>query len=1324
MRPKPDPHPLSKLARRAHRTAVHRRWIKRGIVGGAFLLVVGVGGLYLARGALTRSLALSRLESALGYEAECSSAEILPSGHVSLPGLSLRAPGVDGEAGEILVARRVELAIDWTQALFSPSDAVTSVRLIDPVFRVSVDVESAELNLGSGGGGGASTPGALPPVSVERARLVFGEHGEGWFAPLHEIAISGSMRPHQTESGVYELQLTEEALAGRSPAVLEGEIDLRDGDGRLALRDVDFAALRSAGVRPRVETLLRRLRIGGRLPLATLRYESDGSFLIKAELTNVDVLAPVPVRNPEAAGVPDQLMNLSGVTGLIEIKPSGLEANLVGLFEDLDARVIIETDGFSPSADASAEVVISDYRWGPTPALLPFAPGLAAEFVQRFSGPEATINGRVRVAQENGVAGASGIFTWRDGSAAFEDFAYPLSGINGRMTFDGTGVYITEMRGVGPTGADVGAQITAVPPGDDAEIEANIVAVNVPADRYLFEAIGGARGETLAELFTGESSHGVTPGGTLRLEIDVYKRGGEHGEWGWDVRAESPELGIRAAKLGYPLFARGFSLALDREDAVAEIADLAGPTGLRGRARVEVPMRGSSGLSPSGTFEIDEAPVDDLLLSAVTTAMPEAGEALEGRRVAGTVGAVGSFTINENGDPDVLGDVVLRGVSVRSARGDAGLEGINGTLSLGAERIQLAARGEAAGGVAAEVEGQLQRESGAWSMSASLDGANFTPEAQRAVASLHEGVGEAFSGAVEEWGLGGRVNAFVSLASAGGGLDEGVEWSVDVTDFSEASLALDGQRVELDGTRGVIGVSADGLRFDGVRATARVDASSVGELGLEGRTPSAGEDTRLAAAGRGVRLESPVVRALATRWGGDGVKQAVSEADPAGVADVSVEVLGRADGAVAVSGRLEPRSLEITRDGSRASFSEATGAAVFDAGGLRFEGLRLRADGWDLLLDGAYREGSGFTGEVDMTAEGMSPDLLASLPADAAGAVRAIELEIGEGGELWATGDVGDASELVIGFREASFTLGAPVDRATGRLTLRQDDEGRRVGELDLETFRAATVPMARGRARLEWSEDQRTVHVPYLEAECAGGVIRGQARLAPTDGHGTEREYLVDVRCADVPLAWIVERPEGEARPEASLPARGLIGGQLRVRGIVGGDGSRRVGRGFFTINGGEVVRLPLLTPVFELMNLQPPVGERLTDAAIEFGLAGDRLIFDRLYVQSDSLVVSAAGEARLDTGTLDLAVRTHGRARIWLLSDLIDAFKDQLLGARITGPIREPEYELVQLPNAGRVLLGAIAPGAGGRVDKAAPPARPALADHVPSTLEPIDE
>jgi len=1351
-----EPHPPSRLVARAHRRAVRRRWTRRCLVLLAVALAVGVGGLYLARGPLTRGLALARLEKALGYDATCEAATLMPSGRVALPGLELRSPGTEGEAGVVLRAERIELEVGWVDALLAPARAVRAVRLVSPTAVVSVDVEDGSLNLGGGGGGGASLPDSLPPVRVENARLVFGEHGrEGgapWFEPLQEIALTGALEPSPGEPGVYDLELLEDAPAGRAPAELRGALDLRAGSGRLDLRNVDFGALRVDAASPPVQTLLRRLRVDGRLPEATLRYERDGSFEVLVDLAGVDVLAPVPVLNPEAADAGDPRLRLSQVSGDLRLDPTGLSANLEGFFEDLDARVIFTTEGLGVSADLSVQMIIAEYRLGPNLGLLPFAPELAAEFVQRFSGPEALISGRVTVERAGGAASASGLFSWSEGRAAFQGFPYPIEGISGRLSFNEGGVYVTDLRGRGPTGADITAEIVAIPPGDDAEIGASIVAENVPVDEHLLGAIGGERGEALGRLFDSGSfppaaverlaraGSEFRAGGAVRLEIDVEKRGGELGEWSWDVLATSPALGLAPDALGYPLTARGFTLTLDRETAEATLPALEGPTGARGSANATVPLGGDenggrgAGFRPTVGFEIERAPLDDLLFDAIGRRSERFASVLRELRASGVIAGTGEARLGGRLDADA--SIAFEGVRLRAPEsGRPVADGLAGVVEVRGDRATVTATGDGPGGAGVTLTGELDFERGAWSLTLDADGLPISEELAEAVGVFSDAARDRLVALRAERSFGGVIDARLTASSEAG--DE-TAWRLDLGGSDTIALEIGGERLELRGVRGRVTLAsgAERIRFDGASAALFSSGEEVArEVWIDGVYDPAGE-TRLELAGGGVRLGARGSRALAGLSAP--VAAFLEEADPAGEVNLALTVRADDGGEPEITGRVEPQGVELTRGGERLRVTGGGGAIEFGGDGVRLAGLRLDAGAWGVTLDGALGEAGAFEGTIDLASRGPSRGLLAALPENVRAVAETIGLEVSEDGGRWASGELGaEGTELVIGFLGASCRIGAPIEDADGTLTLTRsgtgDGDSPLTGLLRLDRFEAASVPMTAGRATLEWDGAAGRLDVPEFSASCAGGVIRGRARVAPGGEPGSlarPAEFLVDARCAGVPLAWIIDRPEGPASASSAgaggddLARRGLITGRLTVRGGVGEGGPPRVGRGEFRITGGEVVRLPLLTPVYELINLQPPVGEELGDAAIEFGLTGDRLVFDRLFVRSASIVMEAAGGADLAGRTLDLAVRTRGRVRVPILSDLINALRDELIGVRITGPIGEPRYEVVQLPVTGRVLLGAIAPGAGGSAPPAPPPARPPVTEHVLSTLEPIDE
>lgn len=1335
----PPKHELSRLAARAHRRAVRRRWVRRTLIVVALVLIVGGSLAYTVRGPLTRRVALGTLEQALGYRAVCEPAVLLPDGRVSLPGLTLRAPDVDGPAGEVLTTRRVVLEVDWLRAVLSPADAVRSIHLLEPVVRVSVDTQSGELNLqASGRGGSGEFPDDLPPIIVESAELVFGEHGPGWFAPLDEIRVSGVLAPTSDGSDIYELRLREDVSAGRAPAILAGALDLKRGAGELRLEDVDFGALRVPGTTPHPPSLLRRLRVDGQLPLATLAFESDGGFTARLDLDGVEVLAPIPVVNPGAPGASaDAPVALTGVTGVVELDQDGLHANFIGLFGDIDARVIIETLGYRADADVSAEFIIGDYRLGPDPALLPYAPELATDFVHRFSGPEASISGRVRLERAGGSVSASGLFVWRDGQIAFEDFPYPVSGISGRLTFDDGGVDISELTGVGPTGASVSATISAAPLGPDADITADIVATGVPVDEHLFDAIGGDRGRAVASLFQTDAlpesaraalvvtDPGFSAGGELRLEIGVTKRGGEFGRWAWDVRAAAPEIAFAPEVLAYPLRARDFELHLDNTRATAQLPHITGPTGATGSAQIEVALLDADGLAftPSVAFNIADVPIDAPFVAAVGHASPDTARLMNDLAVTGVFFAQGTATPRAGG-LHLAGTAGFSGLEVRAPGEVSASARLDGRVELGSpEGDVLTAQGTGPGGAPLTLRAERTPED-AWAVSLAAEHLAPTP----AVAGL-TGVFDAAAGAwllqvLEDYEPTGTLGVILEVEGAEGG----PRWSVALDRFDNLAATLRGERLMLRDSRGRVVIESGGglARFGDFTASVGTGEGEVARVSAAGTLRLDGlSEARLEARAVGASFDSPALRRAASTLGGERVAAFLSDTDPSGTGDITVVVRGDEGEPLEVVGTIEPRTLAVTRGGDRLEFGSVRGRTHFDRAGVRLDLLTLTAPDWEVVLDGRYED--GFVGRTALSASRLSPGLLAGVPEAAAPVVSAVGLRLEEGGRLRAevtSRDDGSAN-LRLDVRRAAMELGVPITGADGALELSMGPgpDGEITGTFTLDSFLAASIPMHDAKAEVRWTPATRTLWVPTLEADCAGGVIRGQARLAPADGLSRGPEYFLDLRCVGVPLAWIVAAP-GEREGNPDLDERGLISGRLTLRGSASDTDLPRLGRGEFAIRGGEVLRFPLLTPALELLNLQPPVGEELDDAAVEFGIDGSRLVFDRLFVQSRSIVVNASGEADLSDRSLNLAVKSRGRRSIPILSDLMNALRDELVAARVTGTIESPSYALTQLPNAGRVLLGAVAPGAGGRTAPKPPPARPPMVQQVLSELEPIDE
>src|SRR5690606_33315654 len=79
--------------------------------------------------------------------------------------------------------------------------------------------------------------------------------------------------------------------------------------------------------------------------------------------------------------------------------------------------------------------------------------------------------------------------------------------------------------------------------------------------------------------------------------------------------------------------------------------------------------------------------------------------------------------------------------------------------------------------------------------------------------------------------------------------------------------------------------------------------------------------------------------------------------------------------------------------------------------------------------------------------------------------------------------------------------------------------------------------------------------------------------------------------------------------------------------------------------------------------------------------------------------------GTLRWPSLGLDLRVTSRGVRRAPILSDLVEAFRNELIVSRVTGTLADPEFTVETLPSTRRFLDSIF-----GRPNDRPPPARPA--------------
>jgi hypothetical protein len=510
----------------------------------------------------------------------------------------------------------------------------------------------------------------------------------------------------------------------------------------------------------------------------------------------------------------------------------------------------------------------------------------------------------------------------------------------------------------------------------------------------------------------------------------------------------------------------------------------------------------------------------------------------------------------------------------------------------------------------------------------------------------------------------------------------------------------------------------------GLEVALRFEGEPAGVLRVDGRLSGDALPTRenpqpLRLSVRDGLIQSGLVRGALLPRLGETARRLADEARPRGVVDLDL-VLEPSGQTWRAQGEIRPRQLAFTREGAAVEFKTITGAIAFEPGKGEIRDLRAEAATFNVRADGSWflreDEGVSLTTTLSASAQGLSDPLRALLPEGLRETLDQLAvsfdgpLELSGGSVSLATspqGGLEGAAARATGtlrFAGAGLEAGVSVRHASGVMDYFFDRERRTPGAAAapprfdaravVDRAMLAGVRVTNLRVRAMSDEDGAMV-LPLIAADCHGGRLAAVARVAPATEDAAPRRYTLDASLAGVRFASLVTdlRAAGESAEADSAPdgSRGVMDAGLSLTGLLGDEASRQ-GRGMATIGGGRVVSLPLLVPIIRLTNLQLPVNERLDFAAADFYIEGPRITFEELSASSASVGVYGFGTAMLPDLSLDLRFRTRSRARVFILTDVVEGIRDQLFSISVAGTAREPELSLRPLGQARRLAERAI--------------------------------
>ncbi len=281
----------------------------------------------------------------------------------------------------------------------------------------------------------------------------------------------------------------------------------------------------------------------------------------------------------------------------------------------------------------------------------------------------------------------------------------------------------------------------------------------------------------------------------------------------------------------------------------------------------------------------------------------------------------------------------------------------------------------------------------------------------------------------------------------------------------------------------------------------------------------------------------------------------------------------------------------------------------------------------------------------------------------------------------------------------ASFD-GAMVDIGLGSKTLtgRLDGSVAQVGQdlsvnaaVELDSVSVGNQKLTKLSGRLSKKANGHMMRLTDLTATAHGGQIAGFAEVRLVD----PLEIGLSVSVRGLRLEEMFASVAGTAAKDNKV--KGLLTGNLQLTSIEGPK-PRRQAFGVLKISQGELVKLPVMLGLLNVMYLNLPGDTAFTDGELTYHLRNDELIFDEIYFRGPGLSIVGAGRMDMKTETLDLKFLSgppQKLPRLGGLSELLEGIARELMEIHVDGTLAKPRMRTMPLRSLDRMLRDMMNPG-----------------------------
>ena len=508
-------------------------------------------------------------------------------------------------------------------------------------------------------------------------------------------------------------------------------------------------------------------------------------------------------------------------------------------------------------------------------------------------------------------------------------------------------------------------------------------------------------------------------------------------------------------------------------------------------------------------------------------------------------------------------------------------------------------------------------------------------------------------------------------------------------------LMIDGEPVWLNADQGRIVLNRGQVTFRGFNLNLHSGNRDEGTITLDGSygLSTDGNSLRLEGTWQDGQLASPLITEALNLIGAGAHATRYDEFDPSGAFDAEFSFRSpRANQPAEYEFTVRPRTLGFRLNDTPIFADMAPGSQIsFRPGLITLKELSGEHAGGVFRIDGEIDVSDLLDAEVEIDYYGRvdSPQLLALLPATVRELMTTLDIQgeqpvrlsdarlrlkqISAADNTWETGFEG-----LLETQGAALHLGGvKLTEIDGHFDIQVNSSPDAGTSLEIEI--AATRALVMGReltdveTHVSMIPGTRIISLPRFRARMYNGVIAGYAEV----GLDANSEYEAAFDLGAVGLEGVVS-PESASEGEQAT-ASGEIYASLRLSGQRSQPQTRR-GRGVIRVVYGRMADMPIALRVLQLFELMPPVSGTLDFADVAFYINGDRLVFERLFMECPTLQVLGDGEMRIPGFELDLRLRTRGTLPV--IRDIVAAVSDALFEVEVTGSITDPKARLIALP------------------------------------------